>query len=315
MMRLSAPGDADAWPSLSVIIPTRDRPTELRRCLETVATVDYPSWEVIVVDQSESELTRVVVAQFADTLPWLQHLRTRERGLSRARNLGLDAAHGEIVAFLDDDCTVPADWLWFVVEAFDRHPAAGLVFGRVRDAILDASAYVPTYQVATEHEVAGVRAAARTRGIGAGMYLRRQLVDRIGLFDVCLGSGAAFMSSEDWDYTFRALRSGSAVVETPTIIVDHHGGRRYAGGDAARLLRGNAFSHGALHVKLLRCGEPAALLLIAVELWEHLRALRPLAPWLRGGPSNAARPLAYVRGLLAGLTVPVDRKGLVYVER
>ncbi len=309
----SAAADAAVQERVSVVIATRDRPADLRRCLETVAGLDYPCWEVVVVDQSDGPLTRTVIAQFAGALPGLRHLPVTERGLSRARNVGLQAARGDIVAFLDDDCTVGADWLWFVAGAFARHPEAGLLFGTVRDALLDDGTYVPSHHVTTERELAGVRSAARARGIGAGMYLRRRVADRVGQFDVRLGSGASFLSSEDWDYTFRALRSGATVVETPTVVVDHHGGRPYAGGQAARLLRGNAYSHGALHVKLLRCGQPGALLLIAAELWEHLRLLRPLAG-LAGGPSNAGRPVSYARGLLAGLRAPVDRDGMVFRE-
>jgi GT2 family glycosyltransferase len=307
-LRLGTAAEAAAWPGVSVVIATRDRAADLERCLETVAALDYPSWDVVIVDQSEGDLTAAVVARFADAIPELRHERTAERGLSRARNLGLAAATGEIVAFLDDDCTVPADWLWLVAAVFERHPDAGLVFGAVRDGLLDEDTYVPSYVVPVERRLAGALAAVRAHGIGAGMYMRRALAERVGPFDPQLGAGGRFLSSEDWDYTFRALRAGSAVVETPTVAIDHHGGRRYEGGEAARLLRGNAFSHGAMHAKLLRCGQPAALLLAAAELWEDVRLLR------LARPTNAGRLVAYVRGVMAGLTTPVDRGRLVYSD-
>lgn len=306
---------AGARPVISVVIPTRDRPRDLQRCLEAVASLDYPDWEVIVVDQSDADLTESVVTQARRAIRCLLHVREPERGLSRARNRGIRASRGQIIAFLDDDCTVGTDWLCFVAEAFGRHPDAGLIFGSVRDALADADTYVPSHPVARERKLVGVRAARHARGIGAGMYLRRELAVRVGPFDVQLGSGARFLSSEDWDYTFRALRSGGAVVETPSIVVEHHGGRSYRDGEASRLLRGNAFSHGALHVKLLRCGQFGVLPLIASELWEDLRLLRPLAPWSGKVPTNAGRPASYVRGLIAGLRAPLDRRGLVYGEQ
>jgi hypothetical protein len=78
------------------------------------------------------------------------------------------------------------------------------------------------------------------------------------------------------------------------------------------LLRLNAYSHGAFHAKLLRCGEPAALVLLLDELWTDLRILRPLN-LLRKRPTNGARMLEYIKGLIAGTNYPIDRAGRIYV--
>lgn len=290
-------------PSVSVAICTRNRPADLARCLESIRSLNVPPDEVLVIDQSDVEGP-------IDTGRFRIH-RMSEHGLSRARNEAITLASSDIIAFLDDDCTVPPDWTEALTGAFERHPDASLIFGQVRRATEDFDEYVPEHVFSRELRLKGRFSSISARGIGAAMYLRASAVKDIGLFDVQLGAGSRFMSSEDWDYVARALAAGSTVVEVPSIVVNHHGGRRYSTGDAARLLRSNAYSHGAVHAKLLRCGEPAAVALVLNEIWCGLVLLRPYNVLL-GKPTHAARLLSYVKGLAAGARLPVDRPSRVY---
>ena len=289
-------------PSVSVVICTRNRPVDLSRCLSSLATLSPPAAEVIVVDQGDSP----TLLPISEAIPGLQHHFVRERGLSRARNLGITLSRGDLVAFLDDDCTVDRSWVGDVAAVFERHPSAGMVFGSVADGVHDRDQYVPTYAVAGERTLRGRLAAVGAHGIGAAMYLRRALAQSVGDFDVRLGAGGEFHSSEDWDYTLRMLSAGHSVVETPAVHVLHHGGRSYADGSAATMLRWNALSHGVVHTKLLRRKDPVGALLVLAELWSCVRLLRPLAA-LRGRPTNAGRLVSYANGLVAGLRVPLQR--------
>jgi glycosyltransferase involved in cell wall biosynthesis len=297
-----------AAPTVSVVICTRNRPDDLARCLGSLADLSPGPAEVIVVDQGDSKNLPSPSSQ----IPELYHHMAGERGLSRARNVGIALSRGDVVAFLDDDCTVEPSWASDVAAVFARHPDAGLVFGSVADGISDPDQYVPAYAVKRERTLRGRFAAVGAHGIGAGMYLRRALARSVGNFDVRLGAGGEFQSSEDWDYTFRMLSAGHSVVETPAITVLHHGGRSYADGSAASMLRSNAFSHGVVHAKLLRCLDPIAPILIAGELWSSALLLRPWAA-LRGRPTNAGRLVSYWNGLIAGLRVPIDRAARVFV--
>lgn len=290
-----------ASPTVSVVICTRNRPDDLARCLASLSTLSPRPKEVIVIDQGDSP------AQPLDpsTIPELHHHITGERGLSRARNLGITLSRGDLVAFLDDDCTVEPTWAGDVAAVFGRHPDAGLVFGAVADGVLDREQYVPTYAVAGERTLRGRLAAVGAHGIGAAMYLPRALAESVGKFDVRLGAGGEFHSSEDWDYTLRLLAAGHSIVETPAVRVIHHGGRSYADGSAASMLRWNALSHGVVHTKLLRRKDPMGVLLVAAELWSCVRLLRPFAG-LRGRPTNAGRLVSYANGLVAGLRVPLQ---------
>lgn len=100
---------ADYYPSVTVIIPTKDRKHELVECLESVFSQDYPRsrTEVIVIDDGSEDGTSDIVAGFPAKL--LSHRKSR--GQSHCRNLGASEANGEILAFLDSDCVADKAWL------------------------------------------------------------------------------------------------------------------------------------------------------------------------------------------------------------
>lgn len=122
---------------LSVVIPTYRRLDVLKRCLEGVLgqDIDARSFEVIVVDDGHDDSVREYIEslrRIADTGPRVQYLRPATgRGPAVARNAGWRAAHGEMVAFTDDD-TVPApDWLREGVAALHGSPHWAALGGRI----------------------------------------------------------------------------------------------------------------------------------------------------------------------------------------
>lgn len=290
---------------LSVIVCTRDRPAELQHCLDNLAGLDPRPQQVIVIDQSSAP-----VPPDGHDLPML-YRPTMMRGMSIARNEGLGLVESPIVAFMDDDCFVETGWAGDVLAAFDRHPDAGIVFGKVVAIDWSADTYIPAYAIAEERRLKGRLCAATAHGIGAAMYLRASTAARVGTFDLKLGAGAQLRGSEDWDYTFRALAAGIVIVEAPDVVVHHYGARRYADGSASTLLRLNAFSHGAIHAKLLRCLDPIALVLIGSEVLSMVSLLRPHNV-IRRRPTNAARLAMYVRGFAAAMKVPVRRRERIF---
>jgi glycosyltransferase involved in cell wall biosynthesis len=299
-------------PHISVLLPTRNRPADLRRCLDSLTSVRYPTWDVLLLDQSDDDRSRTLAEAFAQTLPNLTYQRMRERGCARAYNTGLELTSGVIVAFLNDDCTVAADWLAAVAAVFERHPQAGIVFGSVKRAGDGEEHFIPAYDARIERQVRGRWSCLRLGGMGACMYIRRAVAQSVGPFDIRLGPGAHFASgADDVDYRYRCLAHGYSGVTTPAIVVEHHGGRDYASGAAGNLLDGYAYSAGAMVMKLVRCGELPALLLLA-RSWSYLAArdLRRCSAG-RNTPTFALIGMG-VRGMRDSFQFRVDRRRCLY---
>ena len=116
---------------MSLVVATVDRVAELERLLASLEAQSFQDFEVLVVDQNEDERLAPVMARHPRLR--LSHLRS-ERGVSRARNVGLRAAQGEIVAIPDDDCWYPENLLASVAEWFQSHPEYGALFVTMRGA-------------------------------------------------------------------------------------------------------------------------------------------------------------------------------------
>lgn len=311
---LSLNGARPAVDHISVIIATSDRPVDLDRCLASLAAVSYPTWELVIIDQSRDHAVREVVDRWEPRLPELTYMHLDRRNASEARNRGAGTASGAILAFIDDDCTVGPDWLQSVAAAFVRHPSAGMVFGSVRGAAVDHVEYfMPMWEFAAERLLTDVHAIIDFRGMGASMYARRAAFDEVGGFDLLLGPGARFRGCQDDDLTYRILARGWPVLETPAISVCHHGARAYADGSASRLLRNYHYGTGALHMKMLRCRQPAALPIALHKLWHRTAVLQPLQI-LAGRPTKFGALLSFVLGMAASYGAPVDRQRLQYVR-
>ena len=134
----------------------------------------------MVIDQSVGEQTRQVATGFAFLQPDLLCRRLDGPSSSRARNVGTRLATGEVLAFLDDDCIVGPDWLHQVVDAFARHPHAGLVCGSLVKALNDATMFVAEFRIPAERELTGWRTARHAWGVGASVYVRREAAAHVG---------------------------------------------------------------------------------------------------------------------------------------
>ena len=293
-------------PDILVVIPTRNRPADLARCLESLTILAYRSWELLIVDQSDDDATQWLIEMYWDRLPPLTYHRTPERGLCRARNVALERAGTGIVAYIDDDCTVEPQWLAAVAAAFDRYPSATLVFGSLHAAPHDPQqVFVPAMAVVQELEIAG-SFPREDFGMGASMYVWPARSAHRHRFDVHLGAGARWPAADERDYACRLVLSGESLVLTPTIHVQHYGARSRAQGAAGKLFRGYMLADGAMDMKMIRCGDIASV-------WRALTLIRIYTASLLSALATGRRPLGlgrlamYVRGLAESFLLPVDR--------
>ena len=231
---LPAGGALATGPSISVVVCTRNRPDDLRRCLESLCSLQPAPLEILVVDNApDSDSSRRVVAGLPTPVRYVVEPRP---GLSWARNRGIVESAGEVIAFTDDDVTVDTLWVGRVQQAFAGNPAAGAVTGLVCPSELDTLAQA-------QFEVHGgfgrgfaprwfhpARARRRLHwkacetgrfGTGANMAFRRTVFERLGLFAPELGAGTRTEGGEDLEMLYRVIKHGIPVAYEPRALAWH----------------------------------------------------------------------------------------------
>lgn len=293
----------DAPPPLSVVVPTRDRPDMLRRCLESIRKSLGPDDELLVIDSA----SRVASARETAEEYGARYLADDVPGAGRARNLGWRAAENEIVAFVDDDIIVAPDWTDAVRRAFVGRPDLGFVTGRVTP---------PEDQLGTEHPIAVVDApgaldhqprTARHEGISGNMAARREVLIPLGGFDELLGPGAHFKGGgDDFDLFDRMIAAGAPGRYEPSIRAYHDQWRSKK--ERLKVDYGYAVGSGARLAKLLRSDRAHARALAKELFWRW--GFKDLGFAIRKRYEYAAlaavlRLLGFVRGLAEGMLIPV----------
>jgi GT2 family glycosyltransferase len=266
--------------------------------------------EVVVVDNAPGTSgTRQIVERF----PRVRIIDEPRPGLSIARNTGIAATAGEIIAFTDDDVVVHPRWLERLRAAF-ADPATMCVTGLVLPAELETEAqtvfelglggFGQGYQPRS-FDSAWLRSGRRgcppvwKLGAGANMALRRSALARVGGFDERLGAGAAGCS-EDSELWYRLLAAGQLCRYVPDVVVFHHHRREWSS------LRAQMYAYMRGHVAalLVQFGygrDPRHLTRIGVQLpMFYIREL--LRGWQGRSPLDRHRLLTdQVRGSIAGL--------------
>ncbi|MFN7981756.1 MAG: glycosyltransferase family A protein [Vicinamibacterales bacterium] len=292
---MSPPSDKEL---VSVLVATRNRADDLKKCVVSLLASSYQPFEVIVVDQSPT-----VTALPAD--PRLSVISSTSVGKTSALNIGLKRARGTVLAFTDDDCTVPPEWIARGVERLRAHADVGLIFGALTPAPHDpAVSLIPSFMPPAFEVHKGLAEAQVRAGAGANMFARRALFDAVAGFDERLGPGAEFRSCEEFDLYYRTLASGFAVVRDPDNPVVHWGVRSTTDGSGERLIRDYWFGEGAVLGKHARARHHQALKLTARTFGLELRwAIMSLAR-LRG--TNLLRASSWAAGFIKGVTMGLD---------
>jgi glycosyltransferase involved in cell wall biosynthesis len=186
-------------PSVSVIVPTYDYARYLPRALDSVRAQSEPPFEIVVVDDGSTDETPAVLRRYADQV---RVLRQPHRGPAAARNAGVAAARGDLVAFLDADDEWHRDKLARQVTLFMERPSVGAVgcANQVieRDGAVLRTRYFPNPSHDPTERLRQV--ALRERWVGSscsGAVLPRRVLEDVGGFDERLDA------AEDWDLWLR----------------------------------------------------------------------------------------------------------------
>jgi mycofactocin system glycosyltransferase len=203
-------------PSVSVVIPTKDRASELDACLASLATLDYPAdrIEVIVVDDGSTDDTPAVAAAH----PCTYVVNQRNRGQSYSRNRGAREASGEILAFLDSDCVASPAWLRELTPFFAWGRVAGV--GGLVSGYYDSTRLDRFEQVASSLNL-GRRLLLMTDDDSMGYIPTCSLLVRRDAYVAVDGLREDLRVGEDVDLCWRLRAAGHWLVYTPTGEVWH----------------------------------------------------------------------------------------------
>ncbi|CAN5681557.1 hypothetical protein BH18ACI5_BH18ACI5_02270 [soil metagenome] len=294
---------------VSIIVPTCDRPDDLRRCLRSLtAQSTRHSVEIVVVDNKPSSgSARAAVQEF----PTVRLVTETRPGLSYARNAGIAAATGQIIVATDDDVVAPPDWIEKLLDPFGRSEVM-CVTGNVLPLALETESqclfeeygglgkgYVPREY--DGHWFRSQPGAPPTWWIGAtaNAAFRASCFRNpaIGLLDEALGAGMPTGCSEDTYLFYRIGKSGGTIVYAPSAFVWH----RHR--TSMKSLRHQIYSYSKGHVAyhlttLMKEGERRALHRLATLPFVHLKRIyHRLRGW---SDYPVALVLLEVRGNLAG---------------
>jgi glycosyltransferase involved in cell wall biosynthesis len=274
-------------PVCSIIVCTRHREELLARCLRSLTELDYPKYELIVVDNTVGEREiEELAANFG-----ARYVVEGRTGLSRARNTGARKARGEIIAYTDDDAVAEREWLRRHAEALDD-PTLGATTGRILPTSLDTPA-ARRYAAAGAENLGDIAfrvdqhtpawfEMANFGGVGAGANIafRRSLFEGGWGFRESLGPGAGIPGEEHYAF-FEIIRAGHAIAYIPDAIVyhDYPSTPSALAGRRSRILRG-----GVAYMTMLLVEEPEFRRDTLQYMWEAVRGTR--RAWRRGHSSE-----------------------------
>jgi len=198
-------------PRVSVVVCAYNAERTMDQCLASLEHLDYPDYEVIVVNDGSTDGTRSIVSQY----PYCRLIDQENRGLSVARNVGAEAATGSIVAYTDSDCVADKDWLTYLVAKMRERglsAVGGPNFPPPEDDMVPAAVAVspggPTHVLVSD-EVAEHIA-------GCNMAFRREVLLGLGGFDPLYRA-----AGDDVDFCWRLQDAGYEIGFAPAAVVWH----------------------------------------------------------------------------------------------
>ncbi|AZQ66505.1 glycosyltransferase family 2 protein [Silicimonas algicola] len=281
-------------PVISLVVATIGETPHLARLARSLGAQEFRDFEVIVVNQGAER----ALDDFEAALPdWVALTKLRSaRGLSRARNVGLKAARGRLVAFPDDDCWYPQHLLGHVASSFGAEEDLDILTCATRDAegAHSNGTFLARSEPLTHRNV-------WKAGNSNGIFLRLAPALAVHGFDETLGagSGSPFGSGEETDLLLRLIREGSRGRFDADLFVHHDQVDRTP--DAGALRRARLYSTGYGRVLRLHRYTPA---------FAAYRAVRSVTAALlaggRGHVREGQRRLIWAAGILRGYAAPLE---------
>lgn len=201
-----------AYPKVSVIVCSYNGAKTLDACLKSLRGIDYPDYEVILVDDGSRDETPEIAARH----PWVRTIRQENMGLSVARNVGAAAAEGEVIAYTDSDCMADPDWLYYLVGTLLSGDYAGVGGPNISppaenwvQACVAAAPGGPSHVLLTDVVAEHIP--------GCNMAFHKWAFDKVGGFD-----SEYRKAGDDVDFCWRLQQGGEVIAFSPAAIVWHY---------------------------------------------------------------------------------------------
>ena len=199
------------WPKFSVVVCSLNGAKTIRDTLEGLKHLEYPNYEVIVVNDGSTDKTPEIASEYDVML-----INTENRGLSNARNTGMEAATGEIIAYIDDDAYPDPHWLKYLARTFMTTSFIGVGGpniappgdGLIADCVANAPGG-PTHVLISDEEAEHIP--------GCNKAFRKDALMAIGGFDPRYRA-----AGDDVDVCWRLQENGGVIGFNPAAVVWHH---------------------------------------------------------------------------------------------
>jgi GT2 family glycosyltransferase len=199
------------WPRVSVVVCTYNGARTLDRCLKGLKGLDYPDYEVIVVNDGSTDSTAAIAGRYGVRL-----ISVENGGLSRARNIGLNAATGQIIAYIDDDAYPDPHWLTYLAATFMKTTHAGVGGpnlpppgdGTIAQCVANSPGG-PVHVLVSDLEAEHIP--------GCNMAFRKEALEAVGGFDPRFA-----IAGDDVDLCWRLQQRGHTLGYSPAAVVWHH---------------------------------------------------------------------------------------------
>jgi O-antigen biosynthesis protein len=200
------------YPKASVIVCSFNGSKTLDRCLESLQHINYPDYEVILVDDGSTDNTQEIAGRH----PWVKNIHQENKGLSFARNVGAQASCGEVLVYTDSDCMADPDWLYYLIGTLLSGDYAGVGGPNISppaenwvQACVAAAPGGPSHVLLTDVVAEHIP--------GCNMAFHRWAFDQVGGFD-----SEYRKAGDDVDFCWRLQQSGGVIAFSPAAIVWHY---------------------------------------------------------------------------------------------
>ncbi|MGH7949657.1 MAG: glycosyltransferase, partial [Candidatus Binataceae bacterium] len=208
----ACPPGPSRTPMVSVVVCAYNAERTMRACLESLRHIAYPNFEVVIVDDGSRDRTAEIASEF----PEFRLIRQPNKGLALARNVGLHAARGEIIAYTDSDCVVDPHWISIMVRAMEEGGFDGCggpnyaphEEGRIQGCVA-ASPGAPSHVLVADDRAEHLA--------GCNMMFTKAALVKVGGFDARFST-----AGDDVDMCWRLIDAGCTLGYSPAAFVWHY---------------------------------------------------------------------------------------------